>query len=78
MRYVLLSSPLLCHHLREPFEQIQRVMRARGCLRVILHRKGRQPFVGQAFDCLVIQVYVADRDFVRIQCVRIDDKTVIL
>src|ERR1700741_3572325 len=47
------------HEVGEPLEEIVRIVRTRGCLRVVLHADPRQLAMPQAFARAVVQVDVA-------------------
>ena len=59
----LLASLRACSidHLREALEQIQRVVRTRGCFGVILHRKTRSSTAPRALARLIVQMHVRRR-----------------
>src|SRR5213595_2082193 len=70
--------PAFLHHLGKSLKQVRRVVRAGRRLRVILHAEEWQRFVAQAFERLVVQVHVGERDFARLERIRIDSETVVL
>src|SRR3954447_6083737 len=48
------------HQLRESVEQVIRVVRPRGRLRVVLHRESRHVQAAQPLDDVVVEAHVAD------------------
>jgi hypothetical protein len=72
-------SPLpLLHHLRKLFEQIMRVVRAWGGLRVILHAEEGQIAVAQTFERFVVQVSMCELDFTLGQRIWIDGEVMVM
>src|ERR1035438_7268768 len=72
------SSFPLPHHPPEIMEKVMRIMRSWRRFRVVLHAEQRQRLVAQAFQRLVVQVYVGQFHFAQVDRVRIDGEVMIV
>src|SRR5687768_2988554 len=73
------SSPLpLIHHRDEVTEQIERVVRPRRGLRMVLNSHGRLAAMAEPLQSLIVEIDVGVLDVVLTERVRIDGESVIL
>jgi hypothetical protein len=69
---------MLLHHLYKFFEQVLRIMRPWRGFGMVLYGKDREPLVPHPLQGLVVQIYLGEFDFCRIQRVRVNTKPMIL